>query len=232
MSELTQQYICQKCKIHPFCHPVGFRSSELENTFKENEATKIYHKGDILFSPAARLDNLIVITSGSVKTTYYTAKNIEQIIGFHFPYEIIGLDALSQDGDSPIIATALETTAICEISFEHLLQLATKDTALQKKLLKLATHSYSPYNLNLNNTANQRLALFILNLSDNLEQRGLSKTYISLSMPRHDIANYLGLTIETVSRLLTHMQKNKLISIEKRLIKIIEIEKLKEIATT
>ena len=146
------------------------------------------------------------------------------------PGELIGFDAIA-DNRHLSFAQTLETTSICEIPFEPLMNLAGRYPELNIRLLKLISAEISvKKNLTMmisKQTAEQRLATFILHLTDNLRRRNLSCDEIRLPMTRYEIGNYIALTVETISRLLSKFQQNQIISVKGRYITIIDYDRLK-----
>jgi CRP/FNR family transcriptional regulator len=128
-------------------------------------------------------------------------------------------------------AMALETTSVCELPFSGLEDLSRQVAGLQHQLFKLVGKEISNEHSMLlmlgNRSAEERLATFLLSLSSRLHERGFSAHEFNLSMSRHDIANYLGLAVETVSRLFTRFQEEGLLEVERRHITIRDLDRLR-----
>ena len=143
---------------------------------------------------------------------------------------MLGFDAIPTEKHT-ISAKALETSSICEISFKELFSLSSSMPALQKRLLNLACQQQGKVNLfSLNSSAITRLSAFLLDLSQRFKRQGLQENKFHLSMSRQDIANYLGLTNETTSRMFTQLTKENVISIQSRYIELINKAHLKSLA--
>jgi CRP/FNR family transcriptional regulator len=154
-----------------------------------------------------------------MKTCVPTADGHEQILGFHLPGELVGLDALENE-NHVCGAVALETVHVCELP---LAQLETMCHRLPGHAMLLLLGKRS---------AQERLATFLLSLAVRFRQRGFSEKEFGLSMPRDDIANYLGLARETVSRLLSRFQTDGLLSVQRRRVRIHDMDRLQTLTTS
>lgn len=222
---------CSKCSVREFCLPVGLdanASQKLDALLKKNQ--RVLHKNDLLYKPGDNFDKLYVVRSGSLKTYHENAQGAEQIIQFNLPGEMIGFDALPNETHQ-LSAKALETSSVCEITFKALFLLAAEIPSLQLRLLTLASKPQEAQNLiHLNSSALERIALFLLNLSDRFKRRNLSPVSFHLSMTRLDIASYLGLTIETTSRMFSKLQKSNIIRLVQREITLLDLRQLQQLA--
>lgn len=215
---------CSHCSVKLFCLPQGLNDLNIDKLEHLVKHKQVLHKNELLFEAGQTLSKLYVVRSGSFKT-YKQLKN-EQIINFHLPGEVLGFDALANEQHT-LSACALETSSVCEISFKDLFALAAQMPLLQKRLLILACQQEEKHHLfSLNSSAIERLASLIINLSGRFKRHGLSANDFYLSMTRQDIANYLGLTNETTSRMFTQLTKEKIIKLENRHIEIINRKQL------
>jgi CRP/FNR family transcriptional regulator len=173
------------------------------------------------------------VRSGSLKTFSIMADGREQVTGFYLPGELVGLDAISL-GRHPSSAKALESSSICELSFLDLEALGEQIPGLQRQILRVMSRELLDDELLLmligKKTAEERLAAFLVTLAMRFRLRGFSATEYNLSMSRSDIGNYLGLAVETVSRLFTRFQHEELLSVKRRRIHIHDLEKLSMLA--
>lgn len=193
---------------------------------------KILHRGERLFSAGADGDCLYLINSGSFKAHVDSDGGEEQITGFHFTNDLLGFDAL-ENGRHTHSVEALETASVCRIPFSALQQLAGSDLQLHRAILNKVSRQLG----NEHNTifmlgrmsAEQRLAQFFLKLSQVMQESGCLADQINLSMPRHDIANYLGLALETVSRLLHRFQNSGLLKVAHRNVRLLNMAGLRHI---
>jgi len=170
------------------------------------------------------------VRSGSFKTTISASNGRDQVTGFYFPGEFIGLDAIHQQ-TYQTNAKALESSSVCELPFENLQDLGKDMPQLQIQLLtRLSKELAGDKSLMLllgKKTAGEKLATFLLSLSKRFYERGFSATEFQLNMARSDIANHLGLAVETVSRILSRFQDDELITITGKTISLTNIDKLK-----
>ena len=171
-----------------------------------------------------------MVKSGSVKSFVTDSDGSEQILGFHLPGELIGLSGIEKSRHS-CSAKVLETSSFCEVPFDSLESLASRIPALQHQLFRLLSKEIGNESGQLillgQKTAEQRLAAFLENLASRYSSRGLSNTEFILSMSRNEIGNYLGLAVETISRLFTRFQDEKLLKVERKHIQLLEIERLR-----
>jgi len=205
---------------------------KLDNIIKRSRPL---HRGDYLFRKGDKLRSLFVIKTGSVKTTFIQENGHERVVGFYLSSEMVGLDAI-QKNEYICSAKVLETSAICEIPFWNLEELTANVPALQHQMYRLMSREIN-YEMNSilmigKKTAEEKLAAFLLNLSARFKNRGLSATDFYLSMSRYDISNYLGLAIETVSRLFTRFQEEGLLQVERRHVKLLNVQHLEIIVSS
>jgi len=224
---------CKACSLQELCLPVGISDTELETLERIIKQKRPLQRGEHLYRSGEPLTALYAVRAGSVKTHSVTDDGQEQVIGFHLPGELLGLDAISE-GRHPCAAKALETTSVCEIPFDRLEEIAARVPGLQHQLFRIMSkglRSDEQFMALLGKKASdQRLAAFLLSLSSRFGQRGYSHSEFHLSMSRSDIANYLGLAVETVSRLFTRFQSAGLIRVERKLIRINDMEGMKRMS--
>jgi CRP/FNR family transcriptional regulator len=224
---------CSNCNLHQLCLPMGIDMEEVERLDNIVKRRRPLPRGGYVFHLGDEFGALYAIRSGSVKTYTITEDGSEQITGFHLPGEIIGLDAINT-GRHPCGARALETTSICEMPFGRLEELATAVPGVGRQLLRVMSreiHADSELLTLLGKkSADERLAALLLSLSMRFQARGFSSREFHLSMSRHDIGNYLGLAVETVSRLFTRFQQQGLIEVRNKYIQLKEIGQLQELA--
>ncbi|WP_144393662.1 fumarate/nitrate reduction transcriptional regulator Fnr [Pleionea sediminis] len=235
--DLSKKYEvkCQSCSISRLCLPVMLAETDIEHLDAIVQRSRPLRKSELLFSDGEKFENVYAIRSGSLKSYTISEDGIEQITGFHLPGEIVGLDAINS-GSHPSFAKALETSAICAIPFDKLEELARSMPGLQQQLFKVMSQEIredQELMMLLNKkAADERLAAFIINLSQRFGRRGLSSSQFRLTMTRSDIGNYLGLAVETVSRLFTKFQQNELIDVNDKEVSISDAEALSSLAGT
>jgi CRP/FNR family transcriptional regulator, anaerobic regulatory protein len=212
---------------------MGISNQELDALESIINRRRPLHRGDYLYRPGDRMEALYAVRSGSVKTSALSDDGQEQVTGFHLPGELLGLDAISE-GTHPCSARALETTSVCEIPFDRLEDLASRVPGLQRQLFRIMSREIQSdehlMTLLAKKSSDARLAAFLLSLSNRFGERGFSRQEFNLTMSRNDIANYLGLAVETVSRLFTRFQENGLLSVDRKLIQILDMDRMHEVA--
>ena len=171
---------------------------------------KDHHKKDYVYESGQPLKALFAIRSGSVKTSIITETGEEKITGFHLPGEVFGFDGLAEETYTNE-AIALETAMICQVPFDNLELISAQIPQLRRQIFRLMSKEINDEQV-LNHvlsqkTAEEKLATFLYSLSKRYEKQGLSGHEFALPMKRADIANYLGLTNETLSRLFANLKK-------------------------
>jgi len=225
----SQHIKCQNCSISELCLPFSLNDKELNTLDEIIDRKRPIHKGDKIFSDGQELHSLYAIRSGTFKTFTVNEQGEEQITGFHLAGDLLGFDAIAES-EHPSFAQALETSMVCEIPYTNLDELSNSMPKLKKQVLRLMSHEIKTDQemltlLNRKN-AEQRVATFLVSLSERYHARGLSASEFRLTMTRSDIGNYIGLTVETISRLLNRFHKSGLIKVDGKLISIIDIDKL------
>ncbi|MEJ2480678.1 MAG: fumarate/nitrate reduction transcriptional regulator Fnr [Acidihalobacter sp.] len=224
---------CADCQLQDLCLPIGISRTDVERLDQIVSRKRPLQRGSTLFNQGDQFGALYAIRSGSIKSYTVSDDGREQINAFHLPGEILGLDAISE-GMHPSAAVALETTSVCELPFDRLHSLAHEIKGLQHQLLRVMSRELNAderfMRILASRNAEERLAGFLLNLASRHGMRGYSSTEFNLSMSRHDIANYLGLAVETVSRLFTRFQQDGLIEAHRKAVKILQRDALAEMA--
>lgn len=224
----TQQpSLCQNCDMTGMC----FSQDDRVKVEPKVRSHKVYHKSDILFGAGQTFDAIYILRSGSAKSSILANSGHEQISSFYYTGDLIGLDGFDNGSHAHSIKF-LETSSVCRIGLGELDKSMANSPSIRFNLLKGMSHALNEedkFLLSLNNMSSaQRLSTFLLDLSSRFEDRGLSGNVFDLSMTRVDIANYLGMAIETVSRLLTQLQNEQIIVVEKRRVSIVDFEKLNQ----
>lgn len=221
---------CTSCSLRVLCLPDGMSAEDLARLDEIVMRRRPVGRQAVLFHQGEPMSSIYAVRSGSVKSTTLATDGGEQITGFHLPGELIGLDAIAT-GTHGCTVTALETSSVCELPFDQLDMLSGQIPGLRRQLLRLMSreirHDQRALLMLGQKNAEQRLATLLLNLSARLQQRGLSATRFRLSMPRGDIANYLGLAVETVSRLLARFQEQGLLQVAGREVTLLDSARLR-----
>ncbi len=218
--------------MQELCLPRGLSEKDLDKLELVVKGSKPLHKGHHLFRINDKFDSLYAVRSGSVKSYIIDEHGEEQIIGFYFPGEILGFDAIDSKQHT-CSSVALETSTFCYLPFERLNEICLKIPDLQNQMFRLLSRELTSENkllLTINRkTAEERIATFLISLSSRFKILGYSAREYNLSMSRQEIGNYLGLTIETVSRLLNRFQSNGVITINRKAIRIENLAALQAI---
>lgn len=223
---------CHTCRMNSLCLPLGLDADDLYKLDELIERKKPLQPREGVFFSGDPFTSIYAVRSGSIKSFCIDADGREQVTGFYFPGEVFGWDGLA-DEQHQNTAIALETTSICEIPYEQLDNLGNLIPSIQKYVMKLLSREINADQrliaLLAGNSARQRLASLLLSISDRLAQQGLSSTRLWLPMSRSEISNYLGLTVETVSRVLGHFQRSKYLTVNKKEIEILNKQALRDL---
>ncbi|NNJ92793.1 MAG: fumarate/nitrate reduction transcriptional regulator Fnr [Gammaproteobacteria bacterium] len=223
---------CENCSLSRLCLPMGLDEKDVTRLDQIINRTKPHHRNDYLFREGDTFKGIYAVKTGSIKTYISREDGSDQVLGFHLPGEIIGLDAI-ETGSHGCTAKVLETTAVCLIPYEKLEKLSVEIPSLQHQMFRLMSREITNESNMLillgKRNADERLATFLLSLSQRYKQRGFSATEFNLSMSRNEIGNYLGLAVETVSRLFTRFQDEGILKVERKHIELLDLEALKGI---
>ena len=223
---------CRNCSLASLCLPMSLTPEDVDQLDSIVRRDRPLHRGDHLFRQGDPFRFIYVVKTGTVKSFDPGQDGSEQVLGFHLPGELIGLDAI-ETGHHHCSAKILETTAVCEIPFTRLEELSSTIPSLQHQMFRLMSreigHDEDMLTLLGKRNAEERLASFLLSLSGRFQRRGFSPSDFYLSMSRHEIGNYLGLAVETISRLFTRFQDEGLLKVERKHIQLLDIKRLKQI---
>lgn len=224
---------CQDCSIGSLCIPFSLNTHEMGLLDNIIERKKPIHKSQILYKAGDPLQSIYAIRAGTIKTYTISESGEEQITSFHLPGDLVGFDAIN-NMRHPSFAQALETSMVCEIPFEILDDLAGKMPRLRQQIMRLMSNEIKCDQemilLLSKMNAEERLAAFIYNLSKCYSERGFSSKEFGLTMTRAEIGNYLGLTVETISRLFGRFKKCGVLTVKGKFITINDFEQLTELA--
>lgn len=207
---------CSRCSLQDLCLPLGISAQDMEALDRIVDTIGPLHQGDHLFHQSDRFQSLYAVRSGCVKSYVDTESGEEQVLGFHLPGELVGMDAIYR-GTHQCSAMALDTAMICRLPFNELSDMTREIPNLQRQLFRLMSRDLeNSYSLSGQHTVEERLAAFLLGFGDRMKARGFSPSHFVLPMSRQDIASYLRLAPETVSRALSHFAEESLIEISRR----------------
>jgi CRP/FNR family transcriptional regulator, anaerobic regulatory protein len=227
------QISCSSCRLAGICLPIALEATDIDKLDSIIQRGRPLRKGEHAYRENTPFTSVYAVRSGTLKAYRVTDDGQEQVTGFYFPGEILGMDGISKNRHASS-AKALETAAICEIPFERLGDLSTRIPSLQRHFFQLMSQEIADdqqlITLLGKNSAEQRIAALLVSISARNARRRLSATSFRLSMSRTDIGNYLGLTVETVSRVFSRFQKNSLLAVDNKEITILDIDALRDTA--
>ena len=216
---------CKDCSRASLCLPLSLNLEDMDALDEIVKRGRPLKKGEFLFRQGDAFNSVFAVRSGALKTFSLSDSGDEQITGFHLPSELVGLSGMDSDA-YPVSAMALETTSVCEIPFERLDELSVQLPQLRRQLMRIMSREIRDDQqmmlLLSKKTADERIATFLVNLSARFRARGFSANQFRLAMSRNEIGNYLGLAVETVSRVFTRFQQNKLLEAEGKEVHILD----------
>jgi CRP/FNR family transcriptional regulator len=210
---------CSSCNLRELCLPVGLARPDLDRLDALVATRRTVGRGDTLFR------SLYAVRTGFFKTCVSSEDGRDQVTGFQMAGELLGLDGISNDRHS-CDAVALEDSQVCVIPYSQLEDLSREFTDLQHQFHKIMSseivRDHGVMLLLGSMRAEERLAAFLLNLTQRLQARGFSASSLILRMTREEIGSYLGLKLETVSRTFSKFQDDGLLEVKQRQIRIID----------
>ncbi len=221
---------CPDCGFIDWGRQIDFSADDLQRFCNRIEHRRLKTKQEYLHRAGTTLSALYVINSGFVKTIISDGNGHEQITGFSMPGDLIGMDAIAT-GKHQCSTIALEDSSLCGMAFADLEQLNRDIPALQHHFHQTMgaeiTRDHGMMLLLGAMRAEERVAMFLLNLSRRFALRGRSGTRFRMPMTRQEIGNYLGLQLETVSRAFSHLASAQLIEIDSKEVEIKSLERLR-----
>lgn len=219
---------CSDCSLTELCLPMGLQRADVEQLSTLVKPSTPLHAGEHVFRIGDMFQAIYAVHSGCFKTYLTDDSGREQVLGFHLPGELMGLGAIYPDRHQ-VNAMALDTATICRLPYSELSELAVQIPSLQRQLFRLMSKDIvRAQSMSGDFTAEERLAAFLMSLSQRLHMRGYSATEFILCMTRRDIANYLRLATETVSRVFAKFQDEELIHVERRNMRIVDVKRLED----
>jgi CRP/FNR family transcriptional regulator, anaerobic regulatory protein len=223
---------CANCNLRELCLPAGLTADDLEKLDHLVYVRKRVKRGEALYLAGEPFNSIYAVRAGFFKTRVTTEDGRDQVTGFSMAGEIMGMDGISHDKHT-CDAVALEDSEVCTIPYERLETLSHEIPALQRHFHKVMSREIVRENgvmmLLGVMRAEERLAAFLLNLSQRLNARGYAPLEFVLRMTREEIGSYLGLKLETVSRAFSKFQADGIIAVEQKHIRILSIAGLREI---
>lgn len=223
--------VCEQCGIYKLCMPSGLSTDDLDSLDRIIKRRRPLERGQHLYRSGEAFQSIFALRSGSLKTYVMTEEGEEHIVGIKMPGDLLGLSDINSTQYTRY-AKALETCSICEIPYERFEQLTQEIPDLHHHILNMMSREIHQEQDRVTMckklSAEARLAGLLLMLSQRFEQRGFSATEFNLSMSRSDIANMLGLAVETISRLFTQFQEHHLLVVERKHVKLLDLPGLEQ----
>ena len=189
-------------------------------------------RGEALFRAGEAFTSLFAVRAGFFKTCVSSEDGRDQVTGFQMAGELLGLDGIGTDRHT-CDAVALEDSSVCVIPYQKLEELSRELSDLQRHFHKIMSREivrdHGVMLLLGSMRAEERLAVFLLNLTQRLRARGFSSSSLILRMTREEIGSYLGLKLETVSRAFSRFQEEGLLSVKQRHIEVLNPDALQEL---
>ncbi|MFN7136341.1 MAG: helix-turn-helix domain-containing protein [Thermomonas sp.] len=225
---------CADCSLHALCLPAGVDVEDLGRLESVVQRRRPLARGDVLFRAGDPLGAVYVASEGSFKTVVVTPGGEEHVLGFHLPGELFGLDAVGS-GQHRCEAVALADARVCELPFHQLAAVAARLPSLQQQLLRIMGQSagldHDHVEVLARRQASERIALFLHGLGERLRRIGRPADDFQLPMSRDEIARYLGLVLETVSRGFSRLHEDGVIEVRGRRVRILDARALQAAAT-
>lgn len=224
--------VCSSCSLRELCLPMGLAQDEIEQLDHLVYTRRKVKRGDSLYRAGDEFASLNAVRSGFFKSTVVLEDGRDQVTGFHMAGEVMGLDGIGTDQHT-VSTIALEDSEVCVIPYSRLEELSQEVRSLQNQFHKMMSREIvrdqGVIMLLGTMRAEERVAAFLLNLSQRFTARGYSPTEFRLRMTREEIGSYLGLKLETVSRIFSRFQEEGLISVQQKQVRIDNVDGLKKV---
>lgn len=224
--------LCLSCKLFPLCTPCPLAGLDTDAADELISTRKHVRRGESLYRTGDAFGALYALHAGFLKSSVVLENGREQITGFHMAGEIMGMDGIGTEHHA-LDAIALENSDVYVIPFARFEKAASKAPRLQREFHRMMSREMDRDQgvmmLLGNMRAEERVAVFLLNLSVRFAARGYSPLEFNLRMSRNEIGSYLGLKLETVSRTFSRLQDNHLLAVEKKHVRILDIHGLERL---
>ncbi len=223
---------CSSCSLRELCLPMGLSEEEVEHLDRLVSNRRQLKRGDCLYRNGDAFSSIFAVRSGFFKSRVTSDDGRDQVTGFHMPGEIIGMDGIGTERHT-LDTVALEDSEVCVIPFARLEEISHEVKTLQRQFHKVMSRELvrdqGVMMLLGTMRAEERVSAFLINLSQRFLARGWSPSDFHLRMTREEIGSYLGLKLETVSRLFSRFQEEGLVSVQQKHIRILDVPGLKKI---
>jgi len=224
---------CSSCGLRELCLPCGMSGADLDRIDQLIYTRRRVKRGDALYQAGDPFKSLYAVRSGFFKSSVLLESGREQVTAFHMGGDLMGMDGIGGEHHMAN-AVALEDSEVCVIVFSALEQASLEVRSLQRQFHKVMSRELvrdqGVMMLLGTMRAEERMATFLLNLSQRFKARGYSQTEFHLRMTREEIGSYLGLKLETVSRIFSRFQDENLVEVQQKRIRILDVEGLKKVA--
>ena len=211
------QVACSQCSLVELCLPKGLTAEELEVFEQTISRKKPLEKSEYLYRAGEEMISLYTVKTGAFKANIDSLDGQENIVGFFLPGELMGLDGIAS-GQYQCDMIALGDAHVCQLSYRDFERVSEKFPVLRQEILSVSSNNMTTAQKMLmfigKRPVEERLAMFLISISQRFKARGLSESRFQLPMSRHDIANYLGMAPETISRQFKRLQDQGLVSIK------------------
>jgi CRP/FNR family transcriptional regulator len=225
---------CSSCNLRELCLPVGLSDGELQRLDSLVESRRSLRRGESLYTVGEVFKSLYAVRTGFFKTRVAAADGRDQVTGFQMTGELLGFDGIGTERHT-CDAVALEDSQVCVIPFAQLEALSRQFDELQRQLHKVMSREivrdHGVMLLLGSMRAEERLAAFLLNLTQRLQARGFSGSSLVLRMTREEIGSYLGLKLETVSRAFSKFQDDGVLEVRQRQLRVLNQEALRQLVS-
>ena len=223
---------CSNCNLRELCLPVGMSNDQLLKLDSLVSTRRAVPRGDTLFRSGEAFQSLYAVRTGFFKTCVASEDGRDQVTGFQMAGELLGLDGIGTERHT-CDAVALEDSQVCIIPFHQLEDLSREVSDLQRQFHRIMSREivrdHGVMLLLGSMRAEERLAAFLLNLTQRLQSRGFSASELILRMTREEIGSYLGLKLETVSRTFSKFQDEGFLEVRQRQIRILDQDGLQRL---
>lgn len=219
------QVSCNTCYLDTICLPRGLSQKEVEDLSFVIKSNAVIQKGDYIYRQGDVFKSIVAIKSGAAKLVANDEQGNVHILNVLLPGELSGFDGLYQNKYN-CSAIALERMSYCELPTVQFETLCIKIPAIARELFKHSSESLNESQSQLiasKGSAEEKLAMFLISLSDRLKKRGFSSLQFNIPLTRQEMGEHLGLSLETVSRMFHQFQMDKLIKVQRKQVEIINL---------
>ena len=222
--------VCGLCSLQDWCWPVGMGAAELERLHDIVQRSDSLPVGHHLFRAGDRFTAIYAVRSGCIKSYTVDLNGHEQVRDFHLPGELLGFDAVYPERHH-FNAIVIRPASVCIVPYQDVAEISREFPGLQTQILFLLSRDFARQQLCVEGSdATQQMAIFLFDIEHRLHRRFDSGYEFELPMSHEDIANYLRISPETVSRVITGLQKAGAIQAKRRRIRILNVPYLEKTA--